>query len=422
MLRITPLVLPKLALCLKNCFKRSVYFCLTLLLLNSSIAFGQDQTVKEYIEQYRGIAIAEMKRAGVPASITLAQGILESRHGNSRLAVKGNNHFGIKCHSSWTGDRIRANDDAPNECFRKYDNAVESYVDHSNFLGTNRRYGSLFDLEITDYEGWSHGLKKAGYATDPKYATLLISLIERHTLQSYDSGGRDCSYADVPVKDLQDQLKAVGKIFYYNRIKTVLFDCEMSQAQVSEYYNISGHRLQKYNDLSSSAKIQPNTNVYLQPKRRKGPYHTKEHTVLASENMQDVSQTYGIALKHLYRRNKMTPNEQPAGGETLRLRGKRRNAPKLRAANSIKKKAGKTSSSSGSSKNSGSKKFTPKDGQGDNKGKVKPTASQVKHTVKAGDSLYRIAQKYNTTVGAIKELNQLNSDNLNVGQVLVIPQ
>ena len=159
-----------------------LFFFITLF----SFTFVYSQNKSElYIKKYAELAITEMKEFGIPASITLAQGILESGNGESYLATEGNNHFGIKCHE-WKGDEIYADDDNENECFRKYKKAQHSYRDHSEFLTKHSRYSSLFELDITDYRGWAKGLKKAGYATSSTYAEKLISIIERYNLQQYD--------------------------------------------------------------------------------------------------------------------------------------------------------------------------------------------------------------------------------------------
>ena len=163
-------------------------FLILSIFLGQAVA-SQPYTQADYIQMYKGISMKEMRRSGIPASITLAQGILESRSGNSRLAIKANNHFGIKCHSSWSGKKIYGDDDKKHECFRVYKNAQESFIDHSKFLTSQERYAFLFKLRKKDYKGWAHGLKKAGYATNPKYPRLLIDLIEKHKLYQYDSGG-----------------------------------------------------------------------------------------------------------------------------------------------------------------------------------------------------------------------------------------
>lgn len=144
----------------------------------------------EYIELYKDIALREMEKYRIPASITLAQGLLESSNGNSTLARIAKNHFGIKCPGGWTGESVFQDDDAKNECFRAYDSAEESFRDHSDFLSTKKRYAFLFDLDINDYVSWANGLKKAGYATNPQYPDLLISLINRYQLYQYDPQGK----------------------------------------------------------------------------------------------------------------------------------------------------------------------------------------------------------------------------------------
>ena len=160
---------------------------LTLFCALLALSLSAQSVQQQYIEKYAPVAVAEMQRSGVPASITLAQGLLESGSGRSTLATKGNNHFGIKCHSKWTGDTIHADDDRKNECFRKYKSADESFRDHSDFLRYSDRYKFLFELERTDYKGWAYGLKQAGYATDPTYASKLIKYVEDYNLSRYDT-------------------------------------------------------------------------------------------------------------------------------------------------------------------------------------------------------------------------------------------
>jgi flagellum-specific peptidoglycan hydrolase FlgJ len=166
----------------------SLMVCLTAFSIWGKAQNVAKTTTEQYIQQYKDVAIAEMKRSRIPASITLAQGILESGNGNSRLATEANNHFGIKCKKEWTGRTLYEDDDAPQECFRAYPTAEDSYRDHSDFLMKSSRYAFLFDLTPTDYKGWAEGLKKAGYATNPNYPQLLINFIEKHNLQQYDGG------------------------------------------------------------------------------------------------------------------------------------------------------------------------------------------------------------------------------------------
>ncbi|MBL4654370.1 MAG: glucosaminidase domain-containing protein, partial [Bacteroidia bacterium] len=172
---------------------------ISILITSSSVFAGgeEDSVVKEkvltneslkakYVEDFKSLAIEEMHRSGIPASITLAQGLYESGFGTSRLAKEGNNHFGIKCKALWTGPVIYEDDDALQECFRKYESALQSYQDHSDFLMNGQRYNFLFDLKKTDYKGWSRGLKKAGYATNPRYSDKLIEIIEEFKLYELD--------------------------------------------------------------------------------------------------------------------------------------------------------------------------------------------------------------------------------------------
>lgn len=167
--------------------RTKVFLFMAALLFAAGHILGQNLTREQYINKYKDIAVTQMHKHKIPASITLAQACLESDNGNSTLARKANNHFGIKCHNAWKGKRFKHDDDAKNECFRKYKNAKDSFTDHSYFLISGNRYNSLFDLKITDYKAWAHGLKAAGYATNPKYAKLLIDIIEEYRLYELDT-------------------------------------------------------------------------------------------------------------------------------------------------------------------------------------------------------------------------------------------
>lgn len=228
-------------------------------------------TRSEYIEKYKEDAIKEMHHSGVPASITLAQGILESGDGNSPLALYANNHFGIKCHSAWQGETFIMDDDEKNECFRKYPTAYESFKDHSEFLTSRSRYAALFQLKITDYEGWAKGLKAAGYATNPKYADLLIALIEKHELNKYDN------YAKVPSKTIEknkssSQLaanhnKRVVKL--HNKIKYTVVNKGDDAKSIAQDFDMNIRQILNYNDLNKNDKLNEGDVVYLQPKKIK---------------------------------------------------------------------------------------------------------------------------------------------------------
>jgi len=250
-------------------------------------------TREEYIETYKDDAIREMQKYGVPASITLAQGILESSDGNSPLAVYARNHFGVKCHNNWKGETMHLDDDKKNECFRKYETVYESYRDHSEFLQTRSHYEFLFDLKITDYKGWAKGLKKAGYATNPKYADLLIQIIEENNLDQYDR------YAKVPPKKLTKQrssdvlasTSASRIIKLHNKIKYIRVKEGDTFYRITKDYNMNLWQIYKYNDLNKSDVLKVGDIIYLQPKKNKAV--EEFHIVKASETMRDISQMYG---------------------------------------------------------------------------------------------------------------------------------
>jgi len=403
----------------------------------SQSSFAQEATTQQYIDEYKALAVAEMKRAGIPASITMAQGILESRNGNSYLARVGNNHFGIKCHDDWTGKKVHLDDDAPDECFRKYKSVYESFIDHSNFLARKGRYSTLFELDPLDYKNWAKGLKKAGYATDPQYANKLISVIERYSLSKFDlPGGIDC---DNIVLDLP-------AITYYNRIKTVIFTCDITIAQVARAYKMDEKSLRKYNDFDTNV-IPANNKVYFQPKRNKGPFGLRKHIVSRGETMVSISQLYGIKLKCLYVRNRMDmgKNQHPAVGQELNLRGKRKSSPQLSTAPIVTPPTKtptpfipKPSTDDTDIDNSDNTDETdindfeitppvvnpPKIGTSTKDDVVTPPntdiPSSISHVVQKGETLYAISRKYNVPVQTIKALNNMISNDLKVGQALKI--
>ncbi|MGQ2982014.1 glucosaminidase domain-containing protein [Flavobacterium sp.] len=204
--------------------------------------------VKAYVLEYKDIAKDNMRRHGIPASITLAQGILESGAGKGTLCVNANNHFGIKCHTDWKGDTVHHDDDAEQECFRKYERAAESYNDHSLFLTTRGRYASLFKLDKDDYEAWARGLRAAGYATDPKYPEKLIGLIERYELASYDAEVLNKAYVKPESKPAApakaDEVLAAGS--YRVAQGDTLYS-------ISKKHNLSVEELMRLNGLSNNA-------------------------------------------------------------------------------------------------------------------------------------------------------------------------
>lgn len=335
------------------------YIILFLLVVADFFAFSQNTQKKketlDYIERYKDIAMEEMQKDKIPASITLAQGILESGNGQSKLAKQGNNHFGIKCHSDWKGKRMHQDDDAPNECFRVYDNAEDSYRDHSKFLKNGTRYKSLFELSITDYKGWAKGLKKAGYATLPTYATVLINLIETYDLQQYDqmvvSGKfkrKSSKTADKPAKPAKPVKPAKNKKIKGNAKSYAVPDLENRKAievTASHHYikenfgvefivtkendNLSSlakelkmyeYQLIKYNNLGSKRTFSEGEILYIQPKRRRAPSGYNVHVVKYGETLDDISNLYAVRLDRLYKMNGFDKTYLISVGEEIKLR------------------------------------------------------------------------------------------------------
>ncbi len=307
--------------------------CLVLLLVAGLSLFGQGgkkMTREGYIKTYSDLAMKEMARVGIPASITLAQGCLESGNGNSTLAVKGNNHFGIKCHD-WTGKKVYHDDDKKNECFRSYRSAYDSYKDHSEFLSTRGRYVSLFELNPHDYRGWAKGLKKAGYATANNYATLLIKIIEENELFRYDLQVLEGDMAGDFEKGEKSKAKkpshgypTTREVLLNNKIEYVVTLAGDTPESLRDELNLYKNEIFKYNDLYTGIKLKPGQIIYLQPKRRKAAVGNEIHKVEDGQTMYDISQQYGVKLKHLYRYNRMMEGEQPIQGSDVYLRRKKR--------------------------------------------------------------------------------------------------
>ena len=253
-----------------------------------------------------------MKRYHIPASITLAQGLLESGAGRSELARKSNNHFGIKCGRSWDGRTVRHNDDAPNECFRAYRHAKDSYRDHSKFLRTGARYAFLFRLKITDYKGWARGLKKAGYATDPRYADRLINIIELYDLDRYDTK-----------KGLEwiEEFPNPHQPYLANDMVYIIARRGDTFEKLSDELDISKKKLRTYNELPKDYQFMGGEIVYLEKKRRRATKEYIVYVVRQGDSMYSISQKFGIRLKNLYKLNKMEPDSPaPKVGDILRLR------------------------------------------------------------------------------------------------------
>ena len=298
---------------------------LGLLSLPGNMLNGQKNTREEYIADFSDLAMREMLRVGIPASITLAQGCLESNNGNSTLAVKGNNHFGIKCHD-WTGKKIYHDDDRRNECFRSYASAYESYMDHSVFLTTKTRYAPLFEVSPHDYRGWAKGLKKAGYATANNYATLLIRIIEDNELYKFDLMVLDGSLDGIDTTSFPagHGTGSQRQVLLNNKIEYILSEPGDTPESLRTELELYKNEIYRYNNLYKGAKLEPGSIIYLQPKRRKAAQGNEIHMVDFGQTMYDISQIYGVKLKYLYRKNHMMEGEQALEGTDIYLRKKKR--------------------------------------------------------------------------------------------------
>jgi LysM repeat protein len=331
-----------------------------------------------YILAYRDIAVSEMKRTGIPASITLAQGMIESDYGRSTLAREANNHFGIKCHSDWTGSKVYHHDDHRNECFRKYGSAEESFQDHSEFLRTGSRYKFLFDLSSSDYRSWAHGLKKAGYATNPDYANMLIRTIEEKGLQYYDNGYkpgtfrssvpsasntnpnssnsqgsatasttpsvaappvtspattakpqvtvRDSDRAAMtpsPVNEKYAVVALAPRVLENNRLRYIIVKDGDTREGIEEEFQLLRWELARFNDLPGDFRLSPGQMLYLQAKRDKAEAGKEYYDTTEGDTMHMISQKYGIRLRTLYKMNRMIEPQEPVPGTRIWLRAEK---------------------------------------------------------------------------------------------------
>ena len=307
-------------------------------MLVSAVAAFSDTPQQSYIEKYSSLAVEEMYRTGVPASITLAQGLLESGNGQSRLAVKGNNHFGIKCHNTWTGAKVYHDDDRKGECFRKYDSPEESFRDHSDFLRYRDRYKFLFDLELTDYRSWAYGLKTAGYATDPKYPEKLIRLIEEYRLYEYDTQKPEQTTHHVEpqvpasptvIEQVQPLSPRQRETFSYalsrqmyslNGVPFVYASEGETYASIAKANRLFLKEILKFNDLKEEKDLVPGTVVYLQKKKKKAAAGLEKYVVEGSQDLRSISQRFAIRLDKLCKLNDIAPDHVLRDGDVLNLR------------------------------------------------------------------------------------------------------
>lgn len=307
---------------MKQILRRSLWVALLILSALAVQAQRRNTYYNEYIKQYAPMAIEQMQQHKIPASITLAQGLLESGAGRSTLARRSNNHFGIKCGSGWKGRSVRYDDDAPKECFRAYRNPKESYEDHSLFLKRGARYAFLFNLKITDYKGWARGLKKAGYATDPSYANRLISIIEDYELYKYDSRGMSRREARRWEKELKKKpwLANPHSVYMANGLAYVVARVGDDFRLLGKEFDISWKKLVKYNDLHREYTLEEGDIVYLKEKNKKALKPHSTYVVKDGDSMHGISQKYGIRLKNLYKMNRKPADYIPEVGDRLRLR------------------------------------------------------------------------------------------------------
>lgn len=306
-------------------------FVLFFVVLMINVYAQKSEAVIEYVKKYRSIAITEMQRTGVPAAIKLAQGIHESMAGQSELVNRSNNHFGIKCKEGYSGPYVLHDDDAPKERFMKYEKDEDSYVDHSNFLKNRSRYASLFELDPTDYKGWAHGLKKAGYATNPKYPQIIIRLIEDYNLNDYtlmalgkmDMPSEVGYAAAAPVPQQKEEINIASVqypqgAFLNNGTKVIFAKKGTLMTDISAAYNIPVNRLCDINDLPMGTAIVAKDQLfYLQLKRTLGAIDV--HTVQQGESLYDIAQSEGIRLESLLKYNNLTKYSAPTIGAKLSL-------------------------------------------------------------------------------------------------------
>ena len=391
---------------------------------------AQGTRIQDYIERYKDIAIEEMHRSGIPASIKLAQAILESDAGVSELAQSSNNHFGMKCGPGWAGGSFFKKDDDRDRrgrliksCFRMYDTPEESFVAHTEFL-TNPakayRYGPLFDIDQTDYKSWAWGLKKAGYATNPRYANLLIDLIQQHHLYTYDyyernqmvhqavvqiieKNNRLDEFDHLPRKDTREIRQSREEIVFSverrvlknNRVKMVYAQTGDTPRKIANDLKVLVDDILAYNENieSPTQKLRPFEYVYLEEKKKRYRGDTKTHLVQLDEDMYGIAQKYGIQLDRLYLMNRLKDGMEPFPGEKVVLRGmvKVKERPKIRIEQIEQVVV--------------------------NKEAVRPVRRYI---VQQGDTLFSIAKHYQVTVEDIKRQNQLNDNLIEPGQIIVI--
>jgi LysM repeat protein len=311
---------------------RNKLLLLFILCLNfSAVSFSQVKYREEYIAKYKDLAIREMARSGIPASIILAQGCLESGDGRGKLALASNNHFGIKCKSDWTGESVSWDDDERGECFRSYPTVEESYIDHSRFLINSPRYAELFKLDKTDYKAWAKGLKKAGYATAEGYDKQLIKIIEDFGLYKLDhkmTRAEMAKYENLKVEQVDTKGLAINPYKRHpvekrNRLKTVVIRPGDTFESIAEEFGLEEWEICKMNDYPKDYVPKKNEIIYIESKRRNPADNTAAHQVGQGETMHFISQVHGLKLRPLLKRNGMRQGDEPKPGQVVYLRKKK---------------------------------------------------------------------------------------------------
>lgn len=404
----------------------------------------QTADIQNYIAKFKQDAIDEMVRSKVPASITLAQGILESAAGTSVLSRNSNNHFGIKCKEEWTGQKYYHDDDRPQECFRVYETVRESYADHSDFLLTRPRYAPLFELPITSYKYWALGLKEAGYATNPKYAAMLIAYIEDYKLYECDQQGvamieQQEKLLNQPQNQEPPMAQADSKVivtdapkaheketthkpailtdskpvasgreeFTVNGLRAVKAQGNEDPFKLAYEFNIDYSHIMLYNEMNTGDRFKDGEYVFLQNKKSRGEEST--YTVQAGESMHDISQKTGVKMRELYTKNMMKMNEQAYAGERISLQERKLSPPRVMSYAEYL-----------NAQNRASKNKQPANTATPPRQDI--VLNNTEYQVQKSDTLYSIAKKFNTSVDQLKEINNLESAELKPGQTLLVNQ
>ena len=435
-------------------------YCLAICLVVSGAikSFAQNMSTTQYIDSYKSIAMEEMRRSGVPAAIKLAQGILETQSGNGWLVLNSNN---------WIGPSVNYDDDAQQECFRKYTSAIESFRDHSEFLRNNPRYKFLFDLDPMDYKSWAYGLKTAGYATSRTYPQQLIQIIENYNLQQYTTlamsnapipsgpvfiAGKDDPGApatpqhhvitvdDRPVRTQYPQ----NTVFRINGRKVIFVKEGTALIQIANEKDIRLSSLLRYNDLEADVPLEKDMLIFLQNKSKRG--QNDYHIVVPGETLHDIAQAEGVQIRWLRKRNKLEEGEQPAAGERVALDGYASAKPRLgrnsvakvddykdleprKIIKDIKEEIEKAKASAATTATPPPAAREEKTTSGippqmvedlKKSGSVVTPAGTQYHTVGEKETLYSISRRYNVTIAQLQQWNNLQDNGIKIGQQLII--